>query len=135
MICSEETNKAMDSLCNALNGLQDVEVYYYRQKGSVDFNFCVNRPIYNQSFLVDVGVTTFCGIARLKSALSHGQNKNDIKCKMEITEAHWDRLVISITSPDMYNLNPKSFESNIYKLSDGIKSYIKSHINGKEAKQ
>lgn len=134
MICSEETNKAMDSLCNALNGLQDVEVYYYRQKGSVDFNFGDNSRIYNQSFLVDVCATTFCGIARLKSALSHGQNSNDIKCKMEITEAHRDRLVISITSPDICNLDPKSFESNIYKLSDGIKSYIKSHINGKEAK-
>lgn len=134
MTCSKKTNKAMDSLCNALNELQDVKVCCYRQNGSVEFNCYDNRRIYNQSFLIDVCVTTFCGTVWLRSALSHRQNKNDIKCKMEITETTGHHLVISITSPDICNLDPESFESNIYKLSDRIKSYIKSHINGKEAK-
>lgn len=119
-----EISEAMDSFCNVLERLPDVKVYGHYESGSVSTDCYGRRVFHNQSFKVDMCVTTFRGVEHLKNALLHRQNADGIKCKMEITQAEPDHLVISIASPDIHNWDPPSIEKTIYKMCDRIRSYI-----------
>lgn len=124
-----EISEAMDSFCNVLERLPDVKVYGHYESGSVSTDCYGRRVFHNQSFKVDMCVTTFRGVEHLKNALSHGKNANGIKCKIEVTEAKPDCLTISITSSDIHNLDHQSIEKNICKTSDRIRSYINEHAH------